>query len=103
MQQTTIQFDEALETRQPVDVMAPVRKRVQVINQWLDSRSEFYSRLLGQSISWRKALRIGVVLPCLMVAVIVCGIQAPMVTMTSLASAGWIVYRLNKEEEGGEQ
>ena len=101
MQHTTIQFDQVLESQQPVDVTAPIRKGVQVVNEWLDSRSEFYSRILGESISWRKALRIGVVLPLLMVAVAVCGMQAPAVTMTSLASAGWIVYRLNQEEEGG--
>ena len=101
-QQGTIQFDEALQAQpQRVDVMAPMRKAVQVINRRLDSRSEFYSRLLGQAISWRKALRIGVVLPCLMVAVAVCGIEAPIVTVISLASAGWIVYRLNKGEKGG--
>ncbi len=102
MQQTTIRFDEALQAQpQTVDVLAPVRKAVLVVNQWLDSRSDFYSRLLGQSITWRKALRIGVALPLLLVAVAVCAIEAPIVTGTSLASAGWIVYRLNQEEEGG--
>ena len=101
MQQGTIRFDEALQVQQPVDVMAPARKAVQVVNQWLDSRSEFYSRILGQGITWRKALRIGVVLPLLLVAVVICGMSAPMVTGTSLASAGWIVYRLNQDEKGG--
>lgn len=99
MQQTTIRFDEALQVQQPVDVMAPARKAVQVVNKWLDSKSEFYSRILGQSISWRKALRIGVVLPLLLVIVAICVIEAPVVAGTSLASAGWIVYRLNQEEE----
>lgn len=99
MQQGTIRFDEALQVQQPVDVMAPARKAVQVVNQWLDSRSEFYSRILGQGITWRKALRIGVVLPLLVVAVAVCVTEAPVVAGTSLASAGWIVYRLNQEEE----
>ena len=103
MQQTTIQFDQVLTAKQPsVDVTAPVRKVVQVVNNWLDSRSEFYSRILGQTISWRKAIRVGVVLPLLMVAVVICGVMAPLVTGTSLASAGWIVYRLNQEEKGGE-
>lgn len=71
------------------------------MNRWLDSRSDFYSRLLGESITWRKALRIGVVLPIALVAVAVCAIQAPVVTAVSLASAGWIVYRLNSEEKKG--
>lgn len=103
MQQTTIQFDQVLQEQRSVDVMAPVRKGVQVVNNWLDSRSDFYSRILGQTITWRKALRVGVVLPLLLVAVCICGVMAPLVTGTSLASAGWIVYRLNQEEEGGKQ
>ena len=101
MQQTTIHFDHVLETQHPVDVTAPARKAVQVINHWLDSRSEFYSRILGQDISWRKALRIGVVLPLLFVAAAVCVAHAPLIAGTSLACSGWIVYRLNQEEEGG--
>lgn len=103
MQQTTIQFDQVLQEQRSVDVLAPVRKGVQVVNNWLDSRSDFYSRILGQTITWRKALRVGVVLPLLLVAVCICGVMAPLVTGTSLASAGWIVYRLNQEEKGGKQ
>ena len=100
MQQTTIQFETAAPV-QPIDVKAPLRKAVQAINRWLDSRSEFYSHILGQSITWRRALRLGVVLPAAMVAVVACGVTAPLITGTSLASAAWIVYRLNQEEEGG--
>ena len=102
MQQTTIRFDHVLQEQQRVDVAAPARKAVQVINHWLDSRSEFYSRILGQAITWRKALRIGVVLPLLFVTVAACGMQAPLASLACTASAGWIVYRLNKEE-GGEK
>jgi hypothetical protein len=58
--------------------------------------------MLGQDISWRKALRIGVVLPLLFVAAAVCVAHAPLIACTSLACSGWIVYRLNQEEEGGE-
>lgn len=103
MQQTTIRFDHVLqEQQQRVDVVAPLRKAVQAINRGLDSRSEFYSRMLGQDISWRKALRIGVVLPMLFVAAAVCVASAPVIAGTSLACSGWIVYRLNQEETGGE-
>lgn len=102
MRQTTIQFDQVLQQQPRVDVVAPVRKAVQVVNQWLDSRSEFYSRILGQSVTWRKALRLGVVLPALTVAVCASAWHAPAATVTSLAGAGWIVWRLNQQEEGGE-
>jgi len=64
MQQTSIRFDQALQAQpQAIDVKATVREAVRRINQALDSKSEFYSRILGQAITWRKALRIGVVLP----------------------------------------
>lgn len=92
--QTTIQFETV--AQRPLDVHAPIRKAVRVFNLWLDSPSRFYSRLLGETITWRKALRIGVVLPALMVTVALCGIQAPVVTAVSLASAAWLTFRLQK-------
>lgn len=92
--QTTIQFETV--AQRPLDVQAPIRKAVRVLNQWLDSPSTFYSRLLGETISWRKALRIGVVLPALLAVVAICGIQAPVVTAVSLASAAWLTFRLQK-------
>ncbi len=100
MQQTTIQFDEQQLVQQPVDVLAPIRKLVQSVTHFLDGRSAFYSQLIGQSISRRRALRIGVVLPALMVAVAMCVASSPLVAAVCLASAAWIVYRLNQQEGG---
>lgn len=101
-QQQTIRFDEVLGTQaRPVDLTAPLRRAAQSVTRWLDSPSEFYSRLLGDTITWRKALRIGVTLPCLTVLTAACAWQAPLVTAYSLAASAWIVYRLNQEEKGG--
>ena len=102
MQQQTIVFDE-VRSGGTVDVRATIRQKIKSVNLFLDSRSEFYSRMLEEDITWRKGLRVGVVLPCLLIAVAVCALQALLVTVVCLASAGWIVYRLNKEDrKGGE-
>lgn len=102
MQQSTINFGEVLPLEQKpatVNIVERVKRGAQVVNHWLDSRSEFYSRMLGEDISWRKSLRVGVVLPLLFVVVFICSAQAPLVTMASLSCAAWIAYRLNAEEE----
>lgn len=102
MQQTTIRFDRSAEVPQTVDVVATLRDKVQQVNRWLDSRSGFYSRLMGGTVTWRMALRAGVVLPAMMTAVVICGMQAPMVSTVCLVAAGWTVYRLNAGETGSD-
>ena len=99
--QQTITFENRAQERRSIDVLATIRRSVKSLNKWLDGKSEFYSRMLGESITWRKGLRIGVVLPCLFLVVLICTIQAPFITATCLASAGWLVYRLNQEDEKG--
>jgi hypothetical protein len=41
-------------------------------------------------------------LPALTLAVCASAWHAPAATVTSLAGAGWIVWRLNQQDEGGE-
>lgn len=101
-QQTTIRFDRSAEMPQTVDVVATLRDKVQQVYRWLDSRSGFYSRLMGETVTWRMALRAGVVLPAMMTAVVICGMQAPMVSAVCLVAAGWTVYRLNAGETGSD-
>lgn len=102
MQETTMGIDRTAGMPQTVDVTAPVREKVQQLNRWLDSRSGFYSRLMGKGeVTWRQALRIGVVLPAMLVMVAGCAVQAPLVAAVCMVSAGWTVYRLNSDDEKG--
>ena len=71
------------------------------VNNWLDSKSEFYSRIAEFDVTRRVAFRIGIVLPIAMVVAAACAEQAPLVTAAAMAVSGWIVYRLNKSEKGG--
>lgn len=73
-----------------------------VINQWLDTKSAFYSRIAEFEVTRRVAIRIGVVFPLAMAVGAVCVEQAPIVSITAMSVSGWIVYRLNNGEKGGE-
>lgn len=79
-----------------------MRSTGRVINQWLDTKSAFYSRIAEFEVTRRVAIRIGVVFPLAMAVGAVCVEQAPIVSITAMIVSGWIVYRLNKSEKGGE-
>lgn len=101
MQQATINFT-ASEVRQPVSLRERMRSTGRVINQWLDTRSAFYSRIAEFEVTRRAAIRIGIVLPMAIVVAVACVEQAPLVSITAMTVSGWIVYRLNKGEKGGQ-
>lgn len=102
MQQATINFT-ASEVRQPVSLRERMRTTGRVINQWLDTRSEFYSRIAEFEVTRRAAIRIGIVLPLAMGMTVACVEQAPLVSIAAMCVSGWIVYRLNQGEKGGEK
>ena len=79
-----------------------VRGLYRSVNRWLDARSAFYSRIAEFEVTRRVAIRIGVVFPLSMVVAVACVEQAPIVSITAMIGSGWIVYRLNKSEKGGE-
>lgn len=101
MQQATINFT-ASEVRQPVSLRERMRSTGREINEWLDTRSAFYSRIAEFEVTRRAAIRIGIVLPMAIVVAVACVEQAPLVSITAMTVSGWIVYRLNKSEKGGE-
>ena len=101
MQQATINFT-ASEVRQPVSLRERMKSTGRVINEWLDTRSAFYSRIAEFEVTRRAAIRIGIVLPLAMGMAVACVEQTPLVSITAMIVSGWIVYRLNKSEEGGE-
>ena len=79
-----------------------VRGLYRSVNRWLDARSAFYSRIAEFEVTRRAAIRIGIVLPLVMGVAVACVEQAPIVSITAMIVSGWIVYRLNKSEKGGQ-
>ena len=79
-----------------------MRTTGRVINQWLNTKSVFYSRIAEFDVTRRVAIRVGIVLPLALVVGAVCVEQAPTVSLAAMSISGWIVYRLNKGEKGGQ-
>lgn len=84
---------------------------VQGVNKWLDAKSGFYSRICGFysricgfSVTRRVVARVNTVTLSLMAGA-ACVEQAPLASLTAMAVAGWMVWRVNQgsnsEKKGG--
>ena len=99
--QQTINFEAQAQTTRPaINVRATIQRKIKSINLWLDSKSEFYSRIAEFSVTRRLVLRVNAVSLCLMLAAIAVE-QRPLVAITSALCAGWLVYRINKTDKKG--
>lgn len=101
--QQVIEFESSAKKQQPIDVRATIQRKIKSINLWLDSKSEFYSRIAEFPVTRRLVLRVNTVSLCLMLTAIAVE-QRPLVAITSALCAGWLVYRINKtDKKGGEK
>ncbi|MGM9724354.1 MAG: Tat pathway signal protein [Prevotella sp.] len=100
MQQTII-FENRAQERRPIDVLATIRRSVKSVNRWLDSKSEFYSRICEFSVTRRIVLRVNLITLCCLICAVAIE-NNPLVSITAMLCAGYLVYRLNKQEKGGE-
>ena len=101
MQQKTIHFDNSAKEQQPIDVRATIQRKIKSVNQWLDTKSEFYSRICEFNTTRRLVLRINVVTLCLCITA-ACIEQQPVASLVSALCAAYLVYRVNKsDKEGG--
>ncbi|MDD5821838.1 MAG: Tat pathway signal protein [Prevotella sp.] len=99
MQQATINFT-ASEVRQPVSLRERMRSTGRVINQWLDTKSAFYSRIAEFEVTRRVAIRVNLV--TMAVLVVVAAVEtAPVAALAAAVSAAWLMYRA-LEKKGGQ-
>ncbi len=98
VQQQTISFDPQVVQSEAQPLKERAQEFKDSINGWLDSRSAFYSRVMGESITRRQSLRVGIMLPVALVVAAVCVEQAPLVAMLSGIVAAWVTYRCNHSE-----
>lgn len=94
MQQTVFNFDQA--EAQPVRTLKErMSETSRVINQWLNGRSEFYSRIAEFDVTRRTVIRVNLVTAFFIIAAMSVE-QAPVAATAAAVSAGWIVYRANR-------
>ena len=98
MQQQTI-FQAELSTARQFDVRATIANAAKSVANYLNQRSEFYSRLCDFSVTRRTVLYMHLGVICLGVSAFAV-VSHPFVSVTAVACAGWLVYRLNSKEDG---
>lgn len=84
------------EAQRSVTIKELVAEKSRRFSTWLDTRSEFYSAIAGFSVTRRLVARINLVTLCFIVCAVAVE-QAPLVALSSMACAAWIVYRLNRK------
>ena len=98
--QEVIEFESSAKEQQPIDVRATIQHKIQSINLWLDTKSEFYSRICEFNVTRRLALRINIVTLCLCITA-ACVEQQPVASLVSALCAAYLVYRVNKTDKKG--
>lgn len=98
--QQTINFEAQAQVRPAIDVRVTIRRKIKSVNQWLDQKSEFYSRIAEFSVTRRLVLRVNAVSLCLTGAAIAIE-QQPLFSTIAMACAGWLVYRINQTDKKG--
>jgi hypothetical protein len=91
--QKSIEFEEF--SHAPSLIQERISNVKSSVNSWLHSKSEFYSRIAGYPVTWIMAIRIGIVLPLLLVIAAITVAKAPVVAVISGLISAWIVYRIN--------
>ena len=77
-----------------------MRTTGRVINQWLDTKSAFYSRIAEFEVTRRVAIRVNLV--TMAILVVVAAVEtAPMAALAAAVSAAWLMYR-SLMKKGGE-
>ena len=98
--QQVIEFESSAKQQQPIDVRATIQQKIKSLNLWLDSKSEFYSRVCEFSVTCRLVIRVNLVTLCVGLAAIAIE-QQPITSVVSTICAGYLVYRINKQEKKG--
>lgn len=98
--QQVIEFDSSEKGQLPIDVRATIQRKLKSLNHWLNSKSEFYSRICEFSVTRRLVIRVNLVSLCVGLAAVAIE-QQPITSVVSTLCAGWIVYRINKTDKRG--
>ncbi len=98
MQQTTIDFTAGV--RPAVSLRERMREADRVINQWLDTKSTFYSRIADFAVSRRTVIRVNLVTVAMVVAVVAIETQ-PVAALAAALSVAWLMYRSMIGKKGG--
>ena len=101
MQQATIDFT-ARQVQARVSLGSKVKEMYRSVNRWLDSDSEFYSRIACFTVTRRVAIRVNLVTAAMIVTAIAVETQ-PVAALAAALSVAWIMYRAQIGKKGGKR
>lgn len=90
------------EVRPAVSLAERMREMGRVANQWLDTKSEFYSRIASFMVTRRVAIRVNLVTAAMIVTAIAVETQ-PVAALAAALSVAWIMYRALIGKKGGKR
>ena len=90
------------EVRPAVSLAERMRGMGRVANQWLDTKSEFYSRIASFTVTRRVAIRVNLVTAAMIVTAIAVETQ-PVAALAAALSVVWIMYRAQIGKKGGKR
>lgn len=96
----TINFSTAQVSNQVTPAGEKARELARVIKHWYNSKCEPMSRIAEFDVTWRVVILVNLVTIMLLVAAIAVA-QAPLATLTGIAVAAFLTYRINHVKEGG--
>lgn len=104
MQQTSINFEQGYALSPSASSRKTLKERIQSakssVNNWLDTKSEFYSRIAEFKVTRRVAIRVNMV-TLAMIVVVIAVETAPVAALAAALSAAWLMYR-SFVKKGGE-
>lgn len=104
MQQTSINFEQGYALSPSASSRKTLKERIQSakssVNKWLDTKSEFYSRIAEFDVTRRVAIRVNMV-TLAMIVVVIAVETAPVAALAAALSAAWLMYR-SFVKKGGE-
>jgi len=104
MQQTSINFEQGYALSPSASSRKTLKERIQSakssVNKWLDTKSEFYSRIAEFEVTRRVAIRVNMV-TLAMIVVVIAVETAPVAALAAALSAAWLMYR-SFVKKGGE-
>ena len=105
MQQTSINFEQGYALSPSASSRKTLKERIQSakssVNNWLDTKSEFYSRIAEFKVTRRVAIRVNMV-TLAMIVVVIAVETAPVAALAAALSAAWLMYR-SLLKKGGEK
>lgn len=76
-----------------------MRTTGRVINQWLDTKSVYYSRIAEFEVTRRVAIRVNLVTVAMIVAAVAIE-TAPVAALAAALSVAWVMYRAMMKKGG---